>query len=296
MVLKIAGTATEGYESVRISEGIPDYNTKELPWTFPFDIETQKVIFEYASSTFEAVEHSDHLLCNAFEDLDSSAPDLIPKLIYIGPLLATSKSVWEEDTTSLTWLDTQITNSVIYVAFGSIAVISQYQFNEIAFGLELTGKPFLWVVRPDLINGVKLKYPDGYLERIKTRGKIVEWAPQGLVLSHKSITCFVSHCGWNSIVEGLAMGIPFLCWPYFSDQFQNMKYVCEVWRVGLGFEIDENGVVSRLNVKETIERLLGDQGIHENALRFKERAIESCCRGGSSFENLDSFIKKLKGM
>ncbi|CAM8933974.1 unnamed protein product [Rhodiola kirilowii] len=299
-IVDLNGTAQKGHESVSLSDGGPAFNTNEFPWTFPFDPETQKVIFEYASSTVKAIDHSDHVLCNAFQHLDSPTCGLIPNLLCIGPLLNTSQSgssggsIWQEDSTCLTWLDTQPTNSVIYVAFGSMAIFSQNQFDEIAIGLELTGRPFLWVVRPDLMNGAKVTYPDGFLERTSKRGKIVEWAPQDLVLAHGSISLFISHCGWNSTIEALTLGIPFLCWPYFSDQFQNKRYICDVWRVGLALDMDKNRIVSSMMVKGKVESLLSDLGITANALKFKERAMASASPGGSSFGNLKSFIKKLK--
>ncbi|GFY82942.1 hypothetical protein Acr_02g0011820 [Actinidia rufa] len=77
-------------------------------------------------------------------------------------------------------------------------------------------------------------YPKRFRERVATRGRIVGLAPQHKVLSHHSVACFLSHCDWNSTVEGLSNGVPFLCWPYFGDQFLNQSYICDVWKVGLG--------------------------------------------------------------
>ena len=51
-------------------------------------------------------------------------------------------SFWPQDSTCLSWLDQQPMGSVIYVAFGSTATLSQQQFDEIALGLELIGQPF----------------------------------------------------------------------------------------------------------------------------------------------------------
>ncbi|XVF08997.1 hypothetical protein REPUB_Repub07fG0052200 [Reevesia pubescens] len=107
------------------------------------------------------------------------------------------------------------------------------QLDELALGLELSGHPFLWVVRSNLTKGSSTKFLEGFANRTADRGKIVEWAPQEEVLAHPSVACFVSHCGWNSTMEGLSMGLPFLCWPCFADQFQNRNYICDVWRIGL---------------------------------------------------------------
>ncbi|KAK1352353.1 hypothetical protein POM88_053292 [Heracleum sosnowskyi] len=74
---------------------------------------------------------------------------------------------------------------------------------------------------------------------------MVSWTPQVKVLRHPSIACFLSHCGWNSTSEGVSNGVPFLCWPYFADQFLNQTYICDVWKVGLRCDKDETGIVSK---------------------------------------------------
>ncbi|OMO75763.1 UDP-glucuronosyl/UDP-glucosyltransferase [Corchorus olitorius] len=82
-------------------------------------------------------------------------------------------SFWPEDEICQKWLDQQPPGSVIYVAFGS--------FTELALGLELSNRPFLWVVRPDITKGIESDelYPKGFKERVGSRGKMVgNWAPQ----------------------------------------------------------------------------------------------------------------------
>uniref|UniRef100_A0A5B7C3P4 Putative UDP-glycosyltransferase 83A1 n=1 Tax=Davidia involucrata TaxID=16924 RepID=A0A5B7C3P4_DAVIN len=220
---------------------------------------------------------------------------MIPNILPIGPLLASTDhprhgSFWLEDSTCLSWLDKQPACSVIYVAFGSTAIFSQHQFEELALGLELSGRPFLWVVRSNLTNA---EYPDGFTVA-DDHGKIVEWAPQEKVLAHPSTACFLTHCGWNSTMEGLSMGVPFLCWPYFSDQFHNQSKITDMWKVGLRLNPDKNGIISRHEIKAKIENLLSDDGIKANALKLKEMAGMSVKEGGSSFKNFERFIEHLK--
>ncbi|KAC9242325.1 hypothetical protein E3N88_46144 [Mikania micrantha] len=116
---------------------------------------------------------------------------------------------------------------------------------ELALGLETSNKPFLWVVRPGMTKETKLDYPDGYIERVGCRGRIVSWAPQQKVLAHPSVACFMSHCGWNSTLEGVTNGLPFLCWPYFADQFHNETYICDIWKTGLKLNKNEEGIITR---------------------------------------------------
>ncbi|KAL0318758.1 UNVERIFIED_CONTAM: UDP-glycosyltransferase 83A1 [Sesamum angustifolium] len=126
------------------------------------------------------------LLCNTSYELESSVCDLNPKLLPVGPLLNTSNckstgnfsSFLCEDTSCLSWLNEKPFASVVYISFGSLAVFSQHQLDELALGLELSGQPFLWVVRSDLANGSQAEYPKGFVERVAGIGKIVEWAPQ----------------------------------------------------------------------------------------------------------------------
>ncbi|KAF5791973.1 putative 7-deoxyloganetic acid glucosyltransferase [Helianthus annuus] len=217
-------------------------------------------------------------------------------ILPIGPLLASNRLAkqtgyfWKEDPTCLTWLDQQPAHSVIYVAFGSFTLMDRNQFHELAIGLELTNRPFLWVVRADMVDEMNNNYLTGYMNRIHERGRIVGWAPQQLVLNHPSVACFVSHCGWNSVLEGVSSGLPFMCWPYFADQFINQGYVSDVWKTGLEFGKDESGIISRYEIKNKVEQLLEDKECKVRAAELKEKVKIAVRRGGHSDINLNSFI------
>ncbi|KAK8933996.1 UDP-glycosyltransferase 84A1 [Platanthera zijinensis] len=126
---------------------------------------------------------------------------------------------------------------------------------------------------------------------------IVSWCPQQQVLAHPSVACFVSHCGWNSVLEGVRHGVPFLCWPYFGDQFYNQTYICDVWKVGLRLiaAADENNIYSHEKIRSKLEELIGDEKIKETSLFWKETARKSLEMGGSSFDNFNNFIDLMKG-
>nr|POE91191.1 udp-glycosyltransferase 83a1 [Quercus suber] len=265
------------------------------------DSKLQNIIFEYYDSRVNHyVKQCNWLLCNSFHELDSAVCDLIPGIIPVGPLLLGNQlsnyvgSFWPQNSTCLSWLDKQPVGSVIYVAFGSIATFSQKQFDELAHGLELIGQTFLWVVRSDITDGPLAEFLHVFRTRLNDRGMIVEWAPQEKVLDHPSIACFVSHCGWNSTLEGISMGVRFLCWPFFLDQFHNRSYICDVWKIGLGLTPDENGLITRHEIKTKIETLLSDDSIKRNSLELKKMAKMSVTEGGSSSKNFESFIEQLK--
>ncbi|EOY22031.1 UDP-Glycosyltransferase superfamily protein, putative [Theobroma cacao] len=288
-------------ESISLSKEIPAWSRSDIPWSSS-DPEMQKAIFGLSCTLPKIVGFTNLILSNTFYELDASALKLVPNILPIGPLHARNYmgtfagNFWPEDSICISWLDQQTAGSVIYVAFGSTGKFSPQQVDELALGLELTGHPFLWVVRSNLSNGSVTKFPEGFIERIADRGKIVEWGPQEKVLAHPSVACFVSHCGWNSTLEGLSKGIPFLCWPYFTDQLHNKSYICDVWRIGLGVDPDENGIITRHEISTKIKAVLSSDAIKANALHLKELARKSVNEGGSSYKNFKSFIEQIKGV
>ncbi|XAR49987.1 7-deoxyloganetin glucosyltransferase [Bertholletia excelsa] len=291
-------------ELVSVCEEIPAWRSTELSWSFPGDQpeEMQKISFQFFQTIKQAIELPSWLLCNTFHELHPGMSRFIPNMLPIGPLLDTNNpkhsngSLLLEDDSCLSWLDERPPCSVIYVSFGSTTKLTQHQFDELALGLELAGRPFLWAVRSGFIyNQLSTQFPDGFRERVASFGKIVEWAPQEEVLAHPSVACFFTHCGWNSTMEGLSRGVPFLCWPYFADQFHNRDFICDRWKVGLKLNRDPEEVISRHEIKTKIERLLTDKAIRENALKWKEKAVNSYQGGGSSLTNLETFIQHLKG-
>ncbi|KAF8005719.1 hypothetical protein BT93_K0106 [Corymbia citriodora subsp. variegata] len=205
-----------------------------------------------------------------------------------------SGSLWDEDSTCSNWLDQHPSQSVIYLAFGSSTVFSPEQFSELAHALKQIARPFLWVVRPALTRGPVTEFHEGFLQRVRNYGKVARWASQEEVLAHPSVACFFTHCGWNSTLEGLSNGVPLLCWPHFGDQFLNRSYICDVWRVGLGVDGDENGFITRHEVRDKVLAVLGSGEIRANCLRMKEMAGKSVSEGGSSLKNLQSFIELMK--
>ncbi|KAI6695774.1 hypothetical protein NL676_023484 [Syzygium grande] len=287
-------------DAIPISKELPSYKSDDLTWSFPEDLMIQKTLFRWALTIVHHSTHSTSYLCNSFLELESSACGIIPGVLPIGPLLASTRllhnrgSLWKEDLTCSNWLDQHPPQSVIYVAFGSTTIFSPEQFYELAHGLEQIGQPFLWVVRPDMTDGPVNKFHGAFLQRVRNHGKVVQWAPQEEVLAHPSVACFFTHCGWNSTLEGLSNGVPLLCRPYFADQRLNRSIICDVWRVGLGVDGDENGVINRHELRTKILTVLGSDEIRSNCLRVKEMARKSMSEGGSSLKNLESFIELMK--
>ncbi|EXB38094.1 UDP-glycosyltransferase 83A1 [Morus notabilis] len=282
---------------IKLSPEMPAMDTSNLVWASLGNTDMQKYVFQLMVKNNTSVKKTDWLLCNSAYDLEPAAFKLAPQILPVGPLLSSHKYFKGSSSSTsscLKWLDQHQPKSVVYIAFGSSTILEPTQFVELALGLELSNRPFLWVVRTD-----NNDFPNGFLERVANntttnRGMVVKWAPQEKVLGHSSVGCFVSHCGWNSTVEGVSSGVPFLCWPYFADQFVNQSYVCDVWRVGLGFDRDENGVITRDEIRSKVERVMCDEEIKGMALELKKMAENSVKEGGSSTTNFKAFVEWIK--
>ncbi|KAH9316397.1 hypothetical protein KI387_025024, partial [Taxus chinensis] len=134
----------------------------------------------------------DYVLVNTFEELEggkeaqlglsiNGCPALAIGPVFLPNFLEGRKSIysmWEEDNTCLQWLDSQHKGSVVYISFGSIAVKSERQLQELALGLEACGYPFLWVLRSDIVEGKSVELPKGFMERTKDRALVVSWTNQ----------------------------------------------------------------------------------------------------------------------
>ncbi|ONI19056.1 hypothetical protein PRUPE_3G256200 [Prunus persica] len=287
-------------KNVDLGPNMPTMNTKDFVWACIGDFTTQKMIFEVMLRINRTLKLVERLVCNSTYDFEPEAFTSAPEILPIGPLLASNRvrnsagSFWPQDSTCLQWLDQQPLNSVIYVAFGSFTVFDQTQFQELALALELSQRPFLWVVRPDTTDKTCDPYPERYQERVASRGLVVGWASQQKVLAHPSIACFLSHCGWNSTIEGLSNGVPFLCWPYFADQFLNESYISDVWKVGLKFSKNEKGIITQGEINNKLEQLLGDENFKARASKLKELAMTSVKEGGQSNKTFKNFIEWIK--
>ncbi|MED6216525.1 hypothetical protein PIB30_008510 [Stylosanthes scabra] len=284
----------------QLTPNMPNVNIADMPWSCFEDDFSKKTIYHYLAKTIKWSHLSDWWLSNTTQELEPGALSLCPKILPIGPIKESPEfrslgQFWREDHSCLTWLDQQPPCSVIYVAFGSSTMFDTNQFKELALGLELTNRPFLWVVRDEDSNNSNgntnhHKYPDEFQ---CTKGKIVKWAPQQMVLKHPAIACFISHCGWNSTMDGVSNGVPFLCWPYFADQVIDKTYICEVWKVGLGFDEDERGIISRWEIKKKVVELLGDEDIKGRSKKMKDMVMNNIAKDGNSTHNFNKFMKWL---
>ncbi|EMS56980.1 UDP-glycosyltransferase 83A1 [Triticum urartu] len=290
--------------SFHLNESATSMDATFLAWNYMGNRDAERLVFHYLTSTAQAAAaKADFLLCNTFSDIEPAvfAGPTPATILPIGPLRTWQRPTrhapvghfWHaDDAACMSFLDAQPRGSVVYVAFGSISIMTAAQLQELALGLEASGRPFLWVVRPEQAG----KLPDGFADAIDglAKGKVVGWAPQEQVLGHPAVGCFVTHCGWNSTLEGIRNGLSMLCWPYFTDQFTNQTYICDIWRVGLRVASAEGGgLVMKERVVELLDRIFEDEGAKERVLRLKEMAEKNMSEEGESLNNLNVLMESM---
>ncbi|KAF5186469.1 Udp-glycosyltransferase 73b4 [Thalictrum thalictroides] len=205
------------------------------------------------------------------------------------------------------WLDSKEPNSVLYVSFGSMSCFNTAQLHEIAMGLEASNVSFIWVVRMDRLKSENQILPEGFQERMQGKGLIIkDWAPQMLILDHPAVGGFMTHCGWNSTLEGISAGLPLITWPVFAEQFYNEKLVTQVLKTGItaGNEVWSAWVepdkvsVTKGRLQEVVTRLMGNGEVAEDmrgrAKELGQQAKKAVEEGGSSYNDLTSLLEKLR--
>ncbi|KAG6498261.1 anthocyanidin 3-O-glucosyltransferase 2-like [Zingiber officinale] len=235
-----------------------------------------------------------------------------PPVYSVGPLISPEEGEKDRQHECVAWLDGQPARSVVFLCFGTGGCFSAEQVREIAAGLERSGRRFLWVVRvatDEVIFGTlrpadaKLEdvLPEGFLERTKTRGMVwPSWVPQVEILAHRAVGGFVTHCGWNSILESLRYGIPMLGWPLYSEQHLNAVVMAEEMGVALQLKVEraKRNFVKAEDLERGVKTLIGES---EEGRRVRAKAEEMMAaakkaweQGGSSLANMEALVKDLR--
>ena len=259
---------------------------------------------DFAAETIKSTLQSYGVLVNSFPEVDSLFLDYwnreigAPKAWCVGPLCLAEPPRVEpkphEKPTWVRWLDQKLDQGiqVLYVAFGSQADISAEQLQEIATGLEESRANFLWVLRKN-----ESDIRDGFEERVKDRGMVVrEWVDQREILSHEAVQGFLSHCGWNSVLESICAAVPILAWPMMAEQPLNATLVVEQIKVGLRVETTDGsvrGFVKKEQLEKMVRELMeGEKGeeLRKEVKKFVEAARTAMEEGGSSWQMLNLLI------
>ncbi|KAK6920758.1 UDP-glucuronosyl/UDP-glucosyltransferase [Dillenia turbinata] len=288
--------------------GLPPLDFSDLP-SFIAEPVTHSAYLTAIMEQQSIIEENDWVFGNTFEELESELAKAMSSLwpmVMIGPMVPSAyldqqiegdtsygASLWNPTSDHyLKWLDTKPLNSVIYVSFGSMVSLAANQVEEIAYGLKASNRHFLWIMKDHETEKLSMEF----LRSIDDSGLILNWCNQLEVLSHWSIGCYITHCGWNSILEGLSLGVPMVGVPQWSDQPTNAKFVEDVWRVGKRAKTNEEGVVSREEIEKCISKVMvgeSSEEIKRSCCQWRESARRAVSKGGSSDKNIDAFIGAL---
>ncbi|KAK4394144.1 Linamarin synthase 2 [Sesamum angolense] len=286
--------------------GMRNMRLKDMP-SFVRTTDIDDILLNYLGDEAQNCLKASAIIINTFSDLErevlNAIAPLSPPIYVVGPLTLLSRSIskgqasefrptlWREDKSCLEWLDKQEENSVIYVNYGSVTLISEQHLEEFAWGLAHSNHPFLWIVRPDIAMGESAILPQEFFEETKDRCLLTSWCPQEEVLSHPSVAVFLSHCGWNSTLESLSAGVPILCWPFFAEQQTNCRYMCMEWETGVEVDHEVKRDEIAMLVRDVME---GEKGkkMKAKALEWKEKANEATRIGGSSYHDFDRFVEE----
>nr|KYP73175.1 Cytokinin-O-glucosyltransferase 1 [Cajanus cajan] len=242
---------------------------------------------------------SDGWICNTVEEIEPLGLQLLRKYVgvpvwCVGPLLppdalkGSKHRVGKEPGIALEacmeWLDLKDENSVL-------------------------GRSFIWVIRPPFgydINGeFRAEWlPKGFEERMRDskRGLLVhKWGPQLEILSHRSTGMFLSHCGWNSVLESLSYGMPMIGWSLAGEQAYNVKMLVEEMGVAVELTRSVESVISGEQVRKVIEIAMDQEGkgkemkqkANEIAARMREAIAENGQEKGSSVREMDDLLRNI---
>ncbi|XP_075648343.1 mogroside I-E synthase-like [Castanea sativa] len=288
--------------------GLPPLQPQDMP-SLIYDLNTYPAFFDMLVSQFSNVDKADWVLCNTLYELEPEVVDWMRKIwplrtigptipsMYLDKRIEDDKEygfcIFKPNTDAcMKWLNNHPKGSVVYVSFGSLAALNAEQMEELAWGLRMSNGYFLWVVRAS----EEAKLPKNFVEETSEKGLVVHWCPQLEVLTHEAVGCFVTHCGWNSTLEALSLGVPMVAVPQWTDQPTNAKYIMDVWKMGLKAPADEKGLVKREAIENCIREIMeGERGKEtvKNAYKWKTLAKEAVDQGGSSDRNIEEFVTKL---
>ncbi|KAJ9181554.1 hypothetical protein P3X46_009674 [Hevea brasiliensis] len=286
--------------------GVDSIEPKDLPSYLQAPNTIGVAVRMIYKAIFEDVKEADFVLCNTVQELEPKTISALQEkqpFYPIGPTFllngftktTVATSLWSHSDCTQ-WLQSKPRGSVLYVSFGSLAFCSKEDLAELAHGLLLSEVSFIWVLRPGILGSDDTDFlPVGFEDEIKDRGLVVPWCCQISVISHPKVGGFLTHCGWNSILDTIWFNVPMLCYPLFTDQITNRKLVVDDWKIGLN--LCDRKPIRRDEIAENINRLMSGKSANDlkkNMEKIKEKVENAVSSAGSSEKNVKQFIGDLK--
>uniref|UniRef100_A0A0E0LW77 Glycosyltransferase N-terminal domain-containing protein n=1 Tax=Oryza punctata TaxID=4537 RepID=A0A0E0LW77_ORYPU len=279
--------------------GSPTFHWSHLSWLFRLyvaDDEVSEAIRQFflwnlesscfVANTFTAIEAA---------YVDRPLPDLMEKkVLAVGPLSDAVGHCTDRGgkpavapASVAAWLDAFDDGSVLYVSFGTQQALSPAQAAILADALARSAAPFVWAAR----SGTTV--PDGF--EAAARGMVIRgWAPQVQILRHRAVGWFLTHCGWNSVLEAVAAGVAMLTWPMSADQFTNAWLLAEA---GVAVAVAEgaDAVPDAGQMADAIASAIGNGGasVRQRAVELGRSTAATVAEGGSSSRDLEELLSIL---
>lgn len=193
--------------------------------------------------------------------------------------------------------------SVLFISLGTSWAPNNQDLVELAHGLALSKRPFVFAYRGQNVSADPFPewappnppadepteedgLPVGFRESVKDRGLIVKWVNQPLLLRHKSVGSFMTHCGWNSVLEGIAFGgVPFLLLPLGGDQKPNGDFLENHLRCGLSVLPRGANALDRHEISKRINQVFEDKEMQKRASSLQEMVLQEASDSGTSENN-----------
>ncbi|GJW77182.1 anthocyanidin 3-O-glucosyltransferase 2-like protein [Tanacetum coccineum] len=300
---------------------IPGF-VKQVPTkVFPTVIQTKEGL-DFLMWSARRIKEAKAIIVNTCLELETHAieslskDNTVPPVYPVGPILNLEGDGKPLADDVISWLDSQPISSVVFLCFGSMGCFDEIQVKEIANALEQSGYRFVWSLRrppsdqtskaPGDYEDPSLVLPEGFLERTAGIGKVIGWAPQVTILGHQAIGGFVTHCGWNSLLESLWFGVPSAAWPIYAEQQINAFEM--VVELGLAVEIKldykknmydrsadkgHTDIVTADEIENGIRRLMEDKEVRTKVKEISDKSRAAVVEGGSSYASVGHLIQDL---
>lgn len=279
------------------------------------------------SSLSRANMESWALIFNTFEGFDNEFVLFFKQKIehgrvfVVGPLLSLEYGplIQNEDEKDkvMEWLDDESmkheNDSVVYIGFGTQVNLNKTQVNAIAKALEASHCKFIWAIKVPLgmrnesydENEINILTAIGVPERFRQdtakRGIVTtKWVKQKEILKHRVVGAYLTHSGWNSVIEGLISGVVMLLWPMQADHHDNARRLSDDLKVALRVCEGLETIPDSIELAKALDNVTSEDGyadLRKGAIELGNKAsgaIEE--KIGSSSKSIAELVEQVKAL